>query len=200
MTSIIDDIGMVIQAIRDIAQDPVPAGTWLAQYNPDLVIAPYYFNGRKREVVNAVASKAKYNKDRFPMIALNGDFQYTRRGTLIDYKLNLLIATSTKESYTTDDREDTNYIPILYPLYESFLYCFANIGLFQWDSTEDARVPPHQPINRYFYGAADKDANIKNMFDEPVDAIELVDLTFSRDVRDIKMQQYQKPPYSEIYL
>lgn len=201
MTSIVDDIGQVVQAIRDLAQTPVPVGAWLAQYDSSLTIAPYYFNGRKREVVNAVANKAKLNKAAFPMIALNGDFQYTRRGTLVDYKLNLLIATSTKDgAYTTDDRETVNYIPILYPLYESFLYVFANIGLFQWDEMLDAKVPPHQPVNRYHYGPTDSDGSVKNMFNEPVDAIELVDLAFSRDLRDVKQAVYQKPPYSKQYL
>lgn len=190
MTSIIDDIGRVVQAIRDSAGfDPRrwSIGAFTNAYDDSSNISPFFFNGRRKEIVNEVANREKLNSLKvYPLIALNGDYQYTRRGRLIDYKLNLLLAVATKQDYSTEEREEINYTPILYPLYEKFLDCFVRIGLFQWDANVDAVVPPHEPVNRYYYGANNSDGNIKNMFNEPVDAIELVNFEFTRDTADIK--------------
>jgi hypothetical protein len=183
MTSIIDDIGMVVQAMRDTSVKPPAVGAFTNAYDPDSLVAPFFFNGRRKEIVNTVSQKEKLNVPKvFPLIALNGDYQYVRRGRLIDYKLNLLIAVSTTADLSTEGREDKNYIPILYPLYESFLDAFYKIGLFMWDSTQEAIIPPHEPVNRYYYGTNNSDGNIKNMFNEPVDAIELVNFEFTRDI------------------
>lgn len=204
MTSIIDDIGRVIQAIRDTTVTQVTglkslnATAFLNGYDPDSIVAPFFFNGRRKEIVNKVSDLEKHNTPKtFPLIALNGDYQYIRRGKLIDYKLNLLIAVSTKAEYSTEEREENNYIPVLYPLYESFLDCFNKVGLFMWDTTEDAVVPPHQPVNRYYYGTNNSDGNIKNMFNEPVDAIELVNFTFTRDTSDVLLKYYERPGYDD---
>lgn len=177
MTSIINDIGMVIQAMRD--------NVFTNTYDPTSNVPPFFFNGRRKEVVNKVSDLEKFNSVKvFPMIALNGDYQYTRRGTLIDYKLNLLIAVSTTSELSTEEREANNYIPILYPAYEKFIDYFGKIGLFMWDASTDLKSPPHQPINRYYYGTNDSDGNLKNMFNEPVDAIELVNFEFTRDTNN----------------
>lgn len=190
MISIIEDIGMVIQAMRDISANPKNPAQWVNgaftnPYDSASLVKPFFFNGRKKEIVNKVADLGKLNSVKtFPMIALNGDYQYTRRGNLVDYKLNLLIAVYTTAELSTEEREDKNYVPFLYPTYESFLFCFSRVGLFQWDTTVDEVIPPHQPINRYYYGTNNSDGNIKNMFDEPVDAIELVNFEFSRDLNN----------------
>lgn len=197
MTSIITDIGMVIQAMRDDA--------FVNAYDPTSAVTPFFFNGRRKEVVNKVADLEKMNAvNVFPLIALNGDYQYTRRGSLVDYKLNLLIAVGTSGDLSTEEREEKNYIPTLYPIYEKFIEYFGKIGLFMWDASTDLLVPPHQPVNRYYYGTNDSDGNIKNMFDEPVDAIELVNFEFTRDlngelINTVVGGHYSEPPYEKQY-
>ena len=176
MNSIVDDIGVVVQSMR--------TGLFDQAYDEKSTDPPFLFTGRRQEIVNETTKLRKVAEtgvNVFPMVALNSEIQYERRGNIVDYTLNILLAIQTKADLSTEEREEVNFIPFLYPLYDSFIRNFGKVGLFFWQS-EDLRTPPHTPINRYYYGKGDAAGTVGNIFNEPVDGIELVGLKFSRDI------------------
>ncbi|HTJ53729.1 MAG TPA: hypothetical protein VL443_29945 [Cyclobacteriaceae bacterium] len=186
MIYIVDDIGKVVQSIRTGTTNS--QGKWIGgqflDYNDDDVNgAPYYMYGHRQEISNRLTAKDidnKQKKKKFPLIALKLDTIETVRGNVVDFKLNLVIATWSDPNLTADERYVKTFKPILYPLYEKFLTQLGNAGLFQWDSSLPQNVPPHTKVDRPFWGTPTDKANIANIFNDPTDAIEIIDLRLSR--------------------
>ena len=172
MIVVSDDIGKVVQSMRN-------GGLFLPYADNDANLSPYYMYGHRMEIASRLTEKTKgVNKNkRYPLIALKMDIAETVRGNVRDFKLNIVLATLSDVKSTADQRMTNTFKPILYPLYESFLKQFTNSGLFFWEG--DLSYPPHIKLDRPFWGTEAKEGNLKNIFDDPVDAIELVDLQFS---------------------
>ena len=180
MISIVDDIGTVVQSMRN--------GGGYEPYFEDAYEndgAPYYFIGHRREISNRLSDMALRpisKKKRFPLIALNTmSINPTVRGGVWDFNLNIVIGTQVDINLSTEEREAQIFKPILIPIYDAFKNAFGESGLgFMWDSTIDQLAPPHTPMIKYFWGTEDKEGSIKNIFNDPMCAIELVNFKFSK--------------------
>lgn len=179
MSFIGDDIGMVVQAMRN--------GGSYAPYEEDIItVAPYFMYGHRLEIANRTTLKEENSTKKtqiFPLIALRQDIAETTKGNVIDYDLNLVIATYTDQNYNADERQAKIIGPILEPLYLKFLRFFKESGFFMWGGKLNQVSPPHVKINRPFYGTPSQNENVANLFNDPTDAIELVNFKFSKIIK-----------------
>lgn len=160
---IVDNIGTVVAAMR---------GT----YSTTDLEVPYYMFGHRLEISRQLDRKTKNSKAKYPLIALRMDFNETIEDTFIKCKLNIGIFQFTKMNYNTQQRYDNVFKPILYPLYYLFLEELYHSGLFSWGIDGDLEKPKHTKIDRPYWGTPATEKNEKNIFNDPLDAIEIVDM------------------------
>lgn len=173
MRIIEDDIGTVVQLMRTLNGDAAED-------------APYYMFGHVAEVdqriVAMAKSPAKYNK-RFPLIVLRLPTTPERDGDMLRYSLNLAIIAATEKSLNAEERLTRVFKPTLFPLYERFFAALKRSGLFMWSG--NLQRPEHTSINRYFWGTPEETLNNKKaaqrqVFSDPIDAIEIVNLIINQ--------------------
>jgi len=151
-------------------EDAVPAnGSWTAK-------APFFDFGDRIEInsrlVNMKSEPYRYWK--YPLIMLrlpSGDRQLN--SGLHQFNLNVLIVMYTDKSYNSRQRYDNVIVPVLEPLYESFLKHVRLSGLFSVSGAIE-----HTRVDRLFWGTTSErpQGNIASVFSDPLDAIELIDL------------------------
>lgn len=178
MIYIVDDIGAVVASMREGYEDKYEYAYEGASG------APFYMYGHRQEIANRLTANNQdkvQKKRKYPLIALKLDTVEDVRGNVNDFVLNLVIATISDVNSNAEDRMTKTFKPILYPLYEQFMNAFSTAGLFMWDDQLDQLWPPHQKIDRPFWGTPGNEGNIKNIFNDPIDAIEIVNMKFSRE-------------------
>lgn len=147
---------------------------------------PQYLYGHRLEIVNLIKqqqSDPTLQLTRFPLIALKLDTPAgTVNGNMINYNLNIAIITSTEKGYTAKERLENVFKPVLYPLYDEFFKQLKRCGHFTWPAIGLFR-PPHTKIDRFFYGTLSEEKNVKNLFDDPIDAVELIDLKINSKIK-----------------
>ena len=161
-------IGEVVAAMRETAEGP-----------------PFYMYGHRLEIANRLKAMTKTNRadKRYPLIALKLDIPAAIvRGSMINYTLNIAIITATSAGLIASERKTQTFQPILYPLYDDFFIELKRSGLFSWDAL-GLEKPLHTKIDRYYDGKIGEEKNVKNLFDDPVDAIELVDLKINSKIK-----------------
>lgn len=176
MIFVTDDIGQVVQYMRSGIYSAYSESTFTT-----LNGAPHYLFGHVKEINGILSRKNKdsIKKDqKYPLIAMKWETSEQVRGDMRDMKLNLIIADYTDRNYMALDRMNQVFKPILYPLYYQFLNAITNSGIFTWEG--DELYPPHTMIPRPYYGTQTNLDNKKNIFDDPIDAIEIIDLQVSR--------------------
>ncbi len=178
MIVIADEIGKVVQSMRN--------GTGVYEAYNEQVFAvgtdgsPFYMYGHRLEIADRLTKKELdpiKKKQRYPLIALKLDIAEVKRDGISDFKLNIVIATKSDANSNAEQRMANTFKPILYPLYDKFILKFCSSGLFFWEG--DQTEPDHIKIDRPYWGTEAKEGNLKNIFNDPVDAIEIVDLKFS---------------------
>lgn len=160
---VIDAIEAVVVAMRDGGE------------------VPYFMYGRKVELANLLKEKDKseeFTDKKYPLILLKLEIPENVVDGVIKTKLNLAIVDYTEKSYITSERYTNVITPVLYPLYTKFMNTLGEIGLFTWPMPLDGdnEWPPHTKVDRPFYGTFDDNKNVKSIFDDPLDAIEIIDL------------------------
>lgn len=105
--------------------------------------------------------------EKFPLIILFTDITIDRNtpGFYGSTNLHLLVCTLTEPNYTSEQRTDTNFIPVLHPIKRELLNQLERHIGFSWP-----QEPTHQETDCYFYGSL---LNGKNVFNDYIDAIEL---------------------------
>jgi len=93
-----------------------------------------------------------------------------------DYPLHLVIINITDKSYSTQKRLDNNFIPILYPLYDSL------ITALRPHSKNPYSELPHDKVDHFYYSAST--AEEANKLAEYLDAIELTGLNILIDFNE----------------
>lgn len=139
--------------------------SWKAQ-------APYFIDGHLLDVANQLLQKdgsvAPVKFKKYPLIVLEQDYAMNKfDGPLASASLNFVIVNQTKAEYTTEQRREFNFTPVLDPLYAEFieaLSSFTGVTILSenWEITR-----------RYYWGSQLAE---KNIFNDKLDAIEIKNL------------------------
>lgn len=140
--------------------------------------APYFIDGHLLDVANQLVEKdgsvgAEKSK-KYPLIVLEQDFKIDKLdGPKIRASLSFAIVNHTKAEYTTEQRREFNFTPILDPLYSEFIKAldnFQGIAIISenWDVTR-----------RYYWGSQFNDSHI---FNDKLDAIEVKDIEIETNI------------------
>lgn len=140
--------------------------------------APYFDFGSHQYIANILDQKEKsssyYNK-LYPFVGLILDIQEKRKPRLNTYaQLNLSIVLATgfdkKSGLTNEQREQSSFKDVLYPLYEDLLVQMYNSNQFIIGDGSSGLDIPHTKTDLYYLGSQPSNQNEWNRF---VDAIEL---------------------------
>jgi hypothetical protein len=169
--TITEDIGTIVTAMKNDGIDV------------------HYLAGHRLEISSRLDKMVKNPEkkyEKYPLIAFNEQYKTipVRRGTVIDWTLNIAILAKTKKEYYSEDRETNVFKPTLDPLYDSFIEYLVKSGLFFWTGRQAA--PPHRPVKRKYFGITSPEGNVRYIFNDPLDAIELVDLKVSQIINKCK--------------
>lgn len=150
-------------------------------YNAEM---PFYLYGHRVEIANRLLEKdlqstLKYKK--YPLVALRMDTTEQLDRGVIDFSLNAALIMQTDRNWNAEERYTNVFKPILYPMYASFMKQLRNAGLFMWESAKD--LPKHTKIDRPYWGVEGKEGNTANLFNDPLDAIELIDLKLTQNYK-----------------
>ncbi len=186
MNYIVDDIGAIVTLMRSdkVLIAALTAGLPSLSNKGYAATMPYYMYGHKLEIANRLLEQSddkvfKYQK--YPLVALRLDTSEKNADGIIHYSLNLAFIMLTEEKWRAPDRYAQVFKPILYPMYDSFLRQLKNVGGFFWDSKQDR--PPHEKIDRPYWGTTTENGNTANIFNDPLDAIELIGLNISQNYK-----------------
>lgn len=170
MTVIVDKIGEVVASMRNLSAAEaeklgIDAG----------LESPYYFYGHPVDINNQMIQRDKgTTKGKvYPAIALRLPTTEDVYGGMIHYNLNLAIFALTDLDKTAPERYEEVIKPILYPLYKLLLDRIKRAG-FMWDG--NMRYPPHTKIDRPHYGVNETQGNKAYVFENKLEAIELINL------------------------
>lgn len=141
----------------------------------DFPYTVYYDYGHPKEVNERLKEKSEsvdieIRKQKFPLIILLTDVPINRNitGMYGTARLRFLICNFTEEKYTSQQRTDLNFIPILHPIKTAFLDQIEKHGQFVFDEELSCTE-----TDCYYYGSQ---INDKNVFNDRIDAIEITDL------------------------
>ena len=135
----------------------------------------HFLHGHLLEITNIVKQLAK-DADvtkRYPLIALKHDIKQSRlpyKG--IEFDCTLFIITLSRPEYTAEQRIETIFKPILYPLKDEFIRQIARSGYFEEQSVEQVEEKMTW-YDRLFWGSSTVMGNTANIFGDWVDCIEI---------------------------
>lgn len=138
----------------------------------------HYLYGHPREIVGQLVEMNKlqqYQLMKYPLVALFMDFPEpaSTSGLRSTPRLRGVIANRADETGKAKDRYQTNFKPILYPLYEAILSGLAQCGHFLVTSP---RAIEHTKTDRPYWGREGLYGNEGNIFGDALDCIEFSDL------------------------
>lgn len=186
MNYIVDNIGAVVAAMQTDSELVASLTTGIAALSTKGYAAgmPYYMYGHRLEIANRLMEKGKdsvYKFQKYPLVALRLDTSEDFADGVITYKLNVALIMLTDKKWDAEQRYVNVFKPVLYPMYQSFLKQLKNVGLFMWESTQDN--PPHTKIDRPYWGTEESERNSANIFNDPLDAIELLNLEIKQNYK-----------------
>ncbi len=115
------------------------------------------------------------NENKFPLIALFCPFNEQRNSP--DYyskaKVRILIACSSKQQWSNEERLETSFRNILRPIYRSFIEALKEDGRFDFGYDGDVA---HEYSENYSYGRYGAHTGTGDAVSEPIDAINLTNL------------------------
>jgi hypothetical protein len=136
----------------------------------------HYQQGHPLEVVNALqllANNTSTKTERYPLVALYRDFielKDEQDGVYSSSDLHIIVATRTRNYYTTEQRAENSFKPILHPIVDALITKISLSPKFLIDVDKVKRTE----TDRYFWG---KDglfgAAEKNMFQDWIDCVEI---------------------------
>jgi hypothetical protein len=133
----------------------------------------YYMYGHPKEIANRLqelSNSPTEGHKKFPLIILFTDITIDR--SLIGFygstSLRMLIANFTLPEYTSVQRTDINFKPILHPIKKELLNQIDRHARFTY---EDELT--YKETDMYYYGSRINDSNV---FNDRIDAIELRDI------------------------
>jgi len=147
----------------------ITATTWSSR-------EPYYEYGHPVEIAGKLTARdsetAPYSFKKYPLIALFTDVRIKKGDKFLQGKTDRLminiIGWSNKD-YSSAERYANNIKTVLYPLYEILIKKIQTSNYF----AETNPNVKHDLIERPFWGSSSKYGNVGNMFNDPLDALEL---------------------------
>ncbi len=143
---------------------------------------PYYQYGHIAEISDILKNMEgdPVNRNRkFPLIILRLDNPGQVDDEIVRWNLNLAIVTFTDAGYRAPERLENVFKPVLFPLYELFIDALKLSPHFSWDGN----YPEHTKIDRYYWGSTSGFRNAKQIFDDPTDAIEIINLKINSRIK-----------------
>jgi len=137
-------------------------------------LEPFYLFGHRLEIANRLLAKDKdaiYQYQKYPLVALRLPITENVDQYIHDVRLNIAILWFTDKTYTAKERYDNVIHPKLMPLYyEFFEQVDKSAGIMNMGR------PVHQKVDRLFWGISESEGNTKYIFNDPLDAVEIIDL------------------------
>lgn len=178
MIDITEAIGKVVARMRPINDAKYGPGmmdyiTSLNTRAENYPLMPFYMYGSRLEIAGELLAMEndkirKYQK--YPLIALRLPAKAEQHGGMVHWTLNLAILAFTDQNYTTEQRMENVFKPVLFPLYNEFIKNLRKVSLFTFVGSE----PNHFPIVRPYWGTEYSEGNKAHLFNDPLDAIELI--------------------------
>lgn len=188
INSLVDDMKTVVDLLRDRLQT-VDSERWSADTTRFTIdgggMPPYYMYGHKLVIANELKEKESDKVEKFrkyPLVALRLDSAADVEEGIIHYNLNIGFFHYTEQGYTAKQRFDLVINDILMQMYRNFFPALKDSGKFHWTGAQN--YPPHTKIDRPFWGVEQENGNAAHLFDDPLDAIEIVDLKVKSYIRD----------------
>jgi hypothetical protein len=133
----------------------------------------YYMYGHPMEIANRLqelSNSPTEGHKKFPLIILFTDITIDKSilGFYGSTSLRMLIANFTLAEYTSVQRTEINFKPILHPIKKELINQIERHGQFTY---EDELT--YKETDMYYYGSK---INEKNIFNDRIDAIELRDI------------------------
>jgi hypothetical protein len=144
---------------------------------------PFYLYGYEWEINNRLLQRHTDREmvfKRYPLVALRLPAPRSVVGNVQEYTINLAIMTLAKRDMNSEERTNLVYKPVLYPLVTMFFKALRQSGLFTWSGRP---VPPHDQIDRMYYGRGSGDKREANVFSDPIDAVEIMNLKISSQIK-----------------
>lgn len=140
---------------------------------------PYYEFGHPKEIANILIEKDKqkapFSYKKYPLVVLFTDIGIYKDDPKIEgkiKKLYLAIINFSNVNYSSKERYDNNIIPILYPIYNKLIKKIKSSQYFIGVNP----IVKHTLTEMPFWGSVSKYGNISNMFNDPLDAIQITDM------------------------
>ena len=138
--------------------------------------SPYYEYGHAQEISNVLLERdgqdTPYRYKKYPLIALFTDVRIIKGDKFLQGKTKGLVINIigwSDKDYSTKQRYDNNIKTVLYPLYETLIKKIKGSSYF---SGTNPNVK-HELVERPFWGSSSKYGNVANMFNDPLDALEM---------------------------
>lgn len=137
----------------------------------DTTFELFYQFGKRFEIAQTLVEYTKSpltNSLKFPRLCLFTDISEDHSDDITSYTatLNIAIITATNNSMLSDERLETNFKPILLPIYRAFIDCVNNSRYVRGGAKYEKK-------DCYFWGAVTKDGHVSNDYSDYLDAIEL---------------------------
>lgn len=138
-------------------------------------ILPYFDFGTTVEVVNRLKKKSEhpdYSEKRYPLIwylidgSIKEDVGNIRSNVRIAKNVTIIICNQTTRDFTSTERYENNFIPVLRPIYDAFMLQMKNSNLVR--STNGYE---HEYYENLFWGNEGLYGATGNIFDDMLDAI-----------------------------
>jgi hypothetical protein len=177
---IVDDIGAVVEAMK--------GAVFTEEFTDEFVgkEIPFYRYGHRVEIAALLDQQNRgtitQKVQKYPLIALRLDTEETISAGIIHFNLNIAIVECTEKNYDASQRYENVYKPVLYPLYERFMEALKQSGLFFWENM--SQYPPHTKVDRLYYGTLGSEGNQKRVFQDPLDAIEILNLKINQTLKN----------------
>jgi hypothetical protein len=172
---IVDAIEYIVNSMRTtpVAPDAKGAG------------APYFMPGHRKEIANRLleADNDKVHKyQKYPLFALRMDISEDVVEDRVTYNLNIAILALSDRVMNSEERIATVFKPILHPLYEEFFVRLRKSGIFMGPGA--LQKPSHTKIDRPYWGSSTLEGNTKFFINDPLDAVEIVDLKLTQRIKN----------------
>lgn len=165
----------LVELMKDIvAKVSIKLLAQLQAYDPTIT-GVYYKYGHLLDIRERLRAEtlADPSQRRYPLIWLIEDFRTTQQLGLFGVSsARIMILHQTKKEYTRQQREDEVFQPVLVPIYNELFNQMKISGLFMQYGPFS-----HDRIERPHYGNPSEWRNEAYLFDEPLDGIEIANLS-----------------------